>query len=113
MAEKGLVLTHETRARDSRAAHQSGDACGSGIDRATLNQVVFGAYQRSFKFHKRISRNTVPDPFDERLDDMMDYAIYCEIFDNEEDESGSGGNSGCSVVLVLGAIGSAALSLLA
>jgi hypothetical protein len=30
-AGKGLVLTRETGARDSRAAHQPGDACGSAF----------------------------------------------------------------------------------
>ena len=33
-AGKGLVRIWETGARDSRAAHQSGDACGSAIGRA-------------------------------------------------------------------------------
>jgi len=33
---KGLVLTRETGARDSRAAHHSGDAWGSAIGRAIL-----------------------------------------------------------------------------
>jgi hypothetical protein len=36
LAGKGLVVTRETGARDSRAAHQSGDACGRAIDRAVF-----------------------------------------------------------------------------
>ena len=39
-AEKGLVPTRETGERDSRAAHQSGDACGSAVDRAFLQNAT-------------------------------------------------------------------------
>jgi len=41
------VRSQETGARDSRAAHQSGDACGSAIGRAIFKQII--CYSASMK----------------------------------------------------------------
>lgn len=51
------------------------------------------------------------DSCEDEIDEMLEYAIYCDLYENLKDDSGSGGNSGCSIIFTLGAIGSAALSL--
>lgn len=53
------------------------------------------------------------DSCEDEIDDMLEYAIYCDLYEKLDNDSGTDGNSGCSVVFILGAIGSAALSLLA
>jgi len=49
---QGLVLTRETGARDSRAAHQPGDARGSAIGRAILRECDAATGARVFDLSK-------------------------------------------------------------
>lgn len=52
--------TRETRARDSGAAHQSGDACGSAIGRTTLDSVPSHAASSSGAAFKAVPNGAFP-----------------------------------------------------